>query len=150
MGTEDMTTPHRPGEWASLLFDCIAAVWCLGIGRLQLLSLTPRDIVALNERAWRLARHRDDAFSAAAVRRVAFAVPRVAARLPWRTDCLVQALAARRWLAYWGIPTQVAIGVDRNQGGAFSAHAWLKHDEIIVTGGETSQFTVLLAPKLGS
>jgi hypothetical protein len=37
------------------------------------------------------------------VARVAYAVPVMGLRVPWRSDCLVQALAAKRWL----IPTSV-------------------------------------------
>ena len=73
------------------------------------------------------------------VKRVAFAIPCMGARVPWRSDCLIQALAAQRWLARAGIAAPIDIGV-RNAG-AFEAHAWLVVGGRIVTGGEISAFT---------
>ena len=73
------------------------------------------------------------------VKRVAFAVPCIGARVPWRSDCLIQALAAQRWLARAGIAAPIDIGV-RNAG-AFEAHAWLVVGGKIVTGGDISGFT---------
>lgn len=73
------------------------------------------------------------------VDRVAFVIPRVAARLPWRADCLVQALAARRWLGAHGIATSLVLGV-RKDGEALAAHAWLKVGERTVTGGDVSDY----------
>lgn len=70
------------------------------------------------------------------VSRVAFAVPRVASRLPFRSDCLIQATAAQNWLARKGIASEVVIGA-RNQGQeGFTAHAWLKVGDLVVTGGD--------------
>lgn len=74
---------------------------------------------------------------------VAFAVPRIAARAPWRADCLVQALAARRWLERAGVATELCIGVRKETG--FEAHAWLKVGDAVVTGGDIGGF-VPLAP----
>jgi hypothetical protein len=79
------------------------------------------------------------------VERVAYAIPRIGARVPWRSDCLVQALAAQRWLEGNGIATTLTIGV-RNDG-AFAAHAWLEVGGEIVTGGTISEFTALLSSK---
>jgi len=73
---------------------------------------------------------------AALVERVAFVIPRVAARLPWRADCLVQALAARRWLGRHGVATTLTCGVPRDKPADFEAHAWLTAGTRIVTGGE--------------
>ena len=76
------------------------------------------------------------------VQRVAYLVPRVAARLPWRSDCLVQALAARRWLASLGYKTVLSRGT-RNSAGKFEAHAWLKWQDFIVTGGNIESYAEL-------
>jgi len=70
------------------------------------------------------------------VERVAFAIPRAAARVPWRSDCLVQALAAERWLRRSGVPSTIHFGVPKDQGGMFEAHAWLTVGERVVTGGD--------------
>jgi hypothetical protein len=79
----------------------------------------------------------------ALVDRVAFAIPRVASRLPWRADCLVQALAAERWLRRGGIETRLTLGVPRNKPVVFEAHAWLSAGGRIVTGGDVSDFVPL-------
>lgn len=78
--------------------------------------------------------------------RVAFAIPRVAARLPWRADCYIQALAAQSWLARSGVPSEIWIGVRRDRAPGFEAHAWLLHDGRTVTGGDHSGFLPLVRP----
>jgi hypothetical protein len=78
------------------------------------------------------------------VERVAYAVSRTGARVPWRADCLVQALAARRWLERHGVASNLYIGV-RNEG-EFAAHAWLKVGDEVVTGGPIADYVSLLAP----
>lgn len=81
------------------------------------------------------------------VQRVAFAVPRMARYLPWRTDCLVQALAAQRWLRVWGIPCRLVLGVGTRpgtrqlaDGSGIGAHAWLLVQDICVIGGDVSDY----------
>ena len=78
------------------------------------------------------------------VKRVAYAIPRMGGRVPWRADCLVQALAARHWLARYGIASALCIGV-RNEA-EFAAHAWLKVGQEVVTGGDISSFAPLITP----
>ena len=68
-------------------------------------------------------------------------------RVPWRSDCVVQALAARRWLARGGVDSDVCIGV-RNDAQGFQAHAWLKVGERIVTGGDVSSYAELPPARL--
>lgn len=70
-----------------------------------------------------------------------------AARLvPWRSDCLVQAMAAQRWLRREGRQTQLVIGVHKDPAGRFEAHAWLRCGMVTVTGGDVARFTPLLVP----
>lgn len=80
------------------------------------------------------------------VERVAFAVPAVGPRLPWRADCLVQALAAQRWLSRNGIATSLYLGVRKNPPARFEAHAWLMLGDKIITGGEGKMYTTLISP----
>ena len=86
----------------------------------------------------------------ALVRRAAFAIPRVAARVPWRSDCLAQAVAGQRWLASLGIESTLSIGVRKTVEHGFEAHAWLKVGEESVTGGDVSTFSVLSMPPTSS
>jgi len=74
------------------------------------------------------------------VDQVAFAIPRVADRLPWRTDCLVQALAAERWLSRNGVTTHLVIGARKEREARLDAHAWLEAGDRIVTGGDVGGF----------
>ena len=78
----------------------------------------------------------------ALVDRVAYAVPIMGLRVPWRSDCVVQALAARRWLARGGVAARICIGVRKDEQG-FAAHAWLRVGERIVTGGDVSAYAEL-------
>ena len=80
------------------------------------------------------------------VDRVAFVIPRVAARLPWRADCLVQAMAAQRWLGRYGIATTLTLGVPKDKMPTFAAHAWLSAGDRIVTGGDVSGYVPLVKP----
>jgi hypothetical protein len=76
------------------------------------------------------------------VERIAYLIPRVAARLLWRADCLVQALAARRWLASLGHEAQLSLGV-RSENGSFQAHAWCIWRGHVVTGGRIDPYVKL-------
>lgn len=123
----------RPG-------DVVRATIELGLARLRLdrhrpTAATPELKAALL----------DDRQSAL-VDRVAYVVPRVAARLPWRADCLVQALAAERWLGREGIATLLTLGVPRDRKPEFEAHAWLSAGTRIVTGGDVSGYVPLVRP----
>ena len=68
--------------------------------------------------------------------RVAFAIPRAAARVPWRATCLVQALAAQRWLARMGVASELRLGARKSAGDGLDDHAWLKAGDHIVVGGD--------------
>jgi hypothetical protein len=110
--------------------------------RLILRRLGAADISQLNLRAARRARGGPP--DPGLVRRVARIVPVAARRVPWRSDCLVQAIAAQNWLAAAGVAGQIVIGVDR-AGSDLESHAWLQVGETIVTGGAVDRYTVFLA-----
>jgi hypothetical protein len=60
--------------------------------------------------------------------------------------CLSQALAGYAWLGKKGYSTDLRIGVNREGGTKFSAHAWLQRGDAIVLGyigREHDQFTPL-------
>jgi hypothetical protein len=94
------------------------------------------------------------------VARVAWAVPAAASVVPWRSDCLVQALAARRWLAAEGIATALHLGArradgrdtrrDREARSSLEAHAWLTCGDRIVTGGDISGYVPFTPPASSS
>jgi hypothetical protein len=55
-------------------------------------------------------------------------------RLPWRSDCLIQSLAARLWLDHAGIPCSFRLGAGRGPDG-LHAHAWIEVNGVVATGG---------------
>jgi hypothetical protein len=77
---------------------------------------------------------------ARAVRR---SILKVAERLPWRSTCLVRALASRTLLRRRGIDCVIHFGVMRSDG-KLIAHAWCEADGGVVCGGdETEKYTHL-------
>lgn len=71
-------------------------------------------------------------------------IRKVAHRAPWRTTCLVQALAGKIMLARHGFRSFVFIGVAKDRDQQVAAHAWLKCGDIYVTGGaERAQFNAV-------
>lgn len=80
------------------------------------------------------------------VAQVSWAIGAAAARVPWRADCLVRAMAAHRWLRRYHCRPQFFLGVQIHKIGHFQAHAWLRCDGVAVTGGSGNGFTVLLSP----
>lgn len=83
------------------------------------------------------------------VAQIAWVIPGVANRVPWRADCLVQATAARRWLAKAGIGSRLHIGVRKDRAAGFEAHAWLCHGTHVVTGGDIAGFHAFERPGAG-
>ena len=130
------------------MFALGRALWELAIARLAHAYLSPRAIAERNRLSGTTRRGLSS--DAGAVDRdiniIAYVIPGVARRLPWRADCLVQALAAQRWLRTRNIGSCVCIGVDRSAGGQFGAHAWLTVGDRVVTGGDTSSFRQIFGP----
>ena len=67
-------------------------------------------------------------------REISRALAGLSRRMPWRSDCLIQALAARLWLDALGAPSVLRLGAWREDG-AVAAHAWLLSGGEVVTGG---------------
>jgi hypothetical protein len=80
-----------------------------------------------------------------ALARIAYVLPRLSDRLPWRSDCMVQAIAGQNWLSSLGAAGEIQIGVENPKDGRFGAHAWLMLEGEVVTGGEIDRYEVLLA-----
>jgi hypothetical protein len=73
---------------------------------------------------------------------VAWAIDACARRVPWRSDCLIQAMAGAMWLRRYGLEPQIQLGVapledpDGVPGNEpFAAHAWLILDGRVILGG---------------
>jgi hypothetical protein len=81
----------------------------------------------------------------AALARIAYVIPRLSDRLPWRSDCTIQAIAAQNWLSTIGVYSEIQIGVENPAHGEFGAHAWLMCGDSVVTGGDISKYDLILA-----
>lgn len=77
--------------------------------------------------------------------RIAYVLPRLSDRLPWRSDCVIQAVAGQNWLSSLGAASEIQIGVENPQDGKFGAHAWLLHGESVVTGGDITRYELILS-----
>jgi Transglutaminase-like superfamily len=131
-------------DWAPI-FRAVAE---LAIVRLQLAVHSPRQVLTPEPiRVRRGSPGRPSHRAAQMINRVSWAIGVAGCRVPWRSDCLVKARAAQRWLAREGIPTQMFIGVRKDRG-AFEAHAWLRHEGKTITGGDFSGYAPLVTPDL--
>jgi hypothetical protein len=126
-------------EWA----DLVVAVGELAVARLKLAWSNPEPL--LDARPARGTGKVADA-GGGRLGRVSKAIARASHRVPWRADCLVQALAARRWLSRQGIRTDLVFGVRPPAGTSLDAHAWLTCGDVVVTGGDVAEF-VPLSPR---
>jgi hypothetical protein len=85
-----------------------------------------------------------DAAARAETRRIGWAVAAAAKRVPWDSRCLVQAMAAAWMVRRRGIGGTLYFGLRREQDKPFSAHAWLRCGDRVVTGaGELETFKVI-------
>lgn len=138
----------RPGliRWAVTARLAVRAIVALARARLTFARSAPAAFARENARIAGVARLPDAALpgDALLVRQVGYVIPRMARRVPWRADCLVQSLAAQRWLASAGIASVLKIGAERPDGEGFNAHSWLAYGDIAVTGGEVDGYEVLL------
>ncbi|HLU49683.1 MAG TPA: lasso peptide biosynthesis B2 protein [Planctomycetota bacterium] len=63
------------------------------------------------------------------------AIRRTSRWVPWRSDCLIQAMAARSMLERRGVPTTLYLLVRRSETtGKLEAHACLRAGGVLVTG----------------
>lgn len=72
--------------------------------------------------------------TAAEVEIAAWAINAAAARVPWRSDCLLQAMAGSMWLDAIDRNYRLNIGVRKNAANELEAHAWLTSGGLVVTG----------------
>jgi len=138
------TRPRR-GDWGWLIRFTLRGFAELVRARLVFARLRAADIPHRNRLAATAANADTTPDRSVLVARIAYALPRISARLPWRSDCLIQAIAAQNWLAAHRLASELRIGVARPDDGPFGAHAWLVQDDMIVTGGDIARYELLLA-----
>jgi hypothetical protein len=77
---------------------------------------------------------------------IGWAVQAAAARTPWESACLVQALTGMIMLSHRGIGATLYLGVskDENNPETMTAHAWLRcGDTILIGAGGVERFSVI-------
>ena len=85
------------------------------------------------------------AASAVDVAMLSWAVKAAASGVPWRSDCLIQSMAADRWLRRHGIVPDFRLGVSPSAAGSLLAHAWVELDGRVLTGGDDiSHYEILI------
>ena len=124
----------------------LEALVALFAARLKLASLRPGDIAAVNTAAVEgLGCSRVDPETDIAC--VTAIIPSVAYRVPWRSDCLVQALAAQGMLRRRRIASQIVVGAKKPEGEVFESHAWLTVHDRTILGGDVVDYVEFLGRK---
>ena len=80
------------------------------------------------------------------VERVSWAITVAARHVPWRSDCLLQVMAADRWLRQHDLYADFYLGVAKDPQEGLAAHAWLRYGDLTITGGRYDRFSTLIEP----
>ena len=137
----------RRHSWADWRL-AMEAIWWLGFLRMALCFLPFKQILrrmGLNIVSANAPQGCPDCNVAKAAR-ISWAVSAAAARIPWRSTCLIQALAGARMLRRRSIPATLHLGAARNptNSSILEAHAWLRCDDTILIGkSDRERFTEL-------
>ena len=82
-----------------------------------------------------------DSFSMKKAILIAKVVNGLARRAPWKSTCLVKALAANKMLHKRKIDHKIHFGVASTVNTQFEAHAWVSvEDEVLIGGGNLERF----------
>lgn len=117
----------------------VAAVLWLGIARAAILTIPFRwttRLFALSPAGVDAATGQPSPELRDVARRIGWALRIAAARSPWHSTCLVQALAGAAMLRSRRMPATLAMGVAKSsvEPGSLEAHAWLSCHGMILTG----------------
>lgn len=66
--------------------------------------------------------------------RIAWALATASRFVPWRSDCLIQAIAAMTWAERFGLSAQMHLGVRKSGQSAIEAHAWVTSGDTVLSG----------------
>jgi hypothetical protein len=119
------------------LLRALVLLWAVRLGLWMLPFDTLRRLLAAEQVV-----PRPDRPAEPTERRVAWAVLAASRYVP-RPTCLAQALAAQALLRRQGLPSQLRIGVARQEDG-LEAHAWLESQgRVVIGGGDLSRYVPL-------
>lgn len=117
------------------------------VARIRLSAVaTERLLRELKSRSLPLRHKRMNCRTAIDVERLSWAIALAARYVPWRSDCLIQVMAADRWMRRNGLCTHFHLGVAKDAHGALRAHAWLCYGDFTVTGGKYDEYFPLIEP----
>ena len=133
---------RKPADWGYL---AIAAFELL-CARIRL-SFVPTQTILAALQEHSLSSAHDGSGERVSIERLGWAIGAAGGHVPWRSDCLVQVMAADHWLARHGLKGKFYLGVTKDEEGEFAAHAWLKLGELTVVGGRYDHFCALIEPK---
>lgn len=134
--------PKRPALWRRLwrrrqeLPLVTEAAFRLALAKLMLRGLPFREV------AHHLTREPAPQTSSQSPDRICWAILAAARRLPWKSVCFDQAIAAQHMLGRRGIRADLVYGV-RKQGAGFDAHVWVRlaDGHLLVGAEEAPNFT---------
>lgn len=131
-----------PVDWLWVLPMALIAIFRLVRARIKFAYLPIRNLLKQNRKIGEKLRDETEASASEVVfaHRIAYILPRVAQRMPFRSDCLIQAIAGQDWLAFRGFASEIIIGVKPPDNQWLEAHAWLEFGKIAITGGEIEPY----------
>jgi hypothetical protein len=130
-------------SWRDRLFLAEATFW-LGIARSVLCILPFRRIAPHLGHHMANSPETDVSKHKTTLKRISWAIVTVSRYAPWDCKCLVQAIAGKRMLQIRGLPSTLYLGVSKDEAEGFSAHAWLRCGEMVLTGSQgKDRFTVV-------
>jgi hypothetical protein len=119
------------------------ALWRLFLARIQLLRPFSRTAPKLGIQSQETAGVTRES-EAAKIQQITKAI-RVASRLtPWKSTCMVRAVAGLKMLEQRGIESTLYMGVARDKNGQMVAHAWLRSGASYVSGDDTMKGFVVV------
>jgi hypothetical protein len=111
----------------------------LGVARLATLTLPCRVVTEWMGTAGAETPRAVDPAVTALASAISREVQRASRYTPWRSQCLPQAMAAKRMLRRRGYPSTLYLGVARRGRSSLSAHAWLRCGTLVLTGYRESR-----------
>jgi hypothetical protein len=129
------TFARLPGETRTLIIEA-----CLALALGALLAEMPLRWYArwLGARDTEHPAEAHDALTSERVRQIGWAIRLIAGRVPFRSNCLPQAIAARALLGRRGLPITIYFGAAFTSpaGEALKAHAWSRSGAVTLTGSK--------------
>jgi hypothetical protein len=123
-------------SWPDRCLTLEALIW-LGLSRLAVLTLPFRWIAPYMGQTRAVSPVDDASVDVDQVKRIARAIRRTSRHTPWDSNCLAQALTAKRMLHRRCINCTLYLGLAKDDD-QLQAHAWLRSGSFILTGGRGS------------